>query len=421
MHGFARTTKLNNIGGRANYITDSKKQEEIVCKSEPVDWSPYQEYERTHRKSDQANNEGREVVVSLPNEWSKMDPQELEWQAHRLAVVAAGKENDMQWAVHWNKNRTNLHMHVIFSERSRDFNPGKWDRTIYQNKDGGVARRKADRAVDGNGNFIVLHKKGDLKDGFTAKDPAYVKRSWIPTMKEQLKQELQSMGVILEKPNPLHEYHEGKGDMAVVTRAKNDIIRANNAEIKRLMEHHPLSEQLYEAVRKHAYMAVKERQVLQLDVKNDQLLITQISYADHSKAKELRDLVDRFEVNSSKYEDLSGKMDRCHFYQIKKKQQLLAERELIVLDNKAILARAEELGVKFSNSLKADQLIKDIQDHAAQLLHPTPKPVQKHKTEKEKTRQTMKEWEKRIDRSKEMVPHHTEKPEKKRKSKSLEK
>ena len=350
-----------------------------------------------------------------------MDPQELEWQAHRLAVVAAGKETDMQWAVHWNKNRTNLHMHVIFSERTRDFNPGKWDRNIYQNKDGGVARKKADRAIDKNGNYIVLHKKGEVKEGFTAKDPAYIKRSWIPTVKDQLKQELQAMGVTLDPPNPLHEYHEGKGNMAAEIRAKNDIIRANNAEIKTLVAQHPLSEQMYEAVRKHAYMAVKDQQVLQLEVKNNQLLITQIQYADYSKAKELRGLADRFEVNSQKYSDLSGKMDRCHFFQKKKKQLLLAERELIVLDNKAILARAEELGVKFSDSLKSDQLIKDIHDHAAQLLHPTPKPVQKQKTEKEKTRQTMKDWEKRIERSKELVPQHPEKTKKKKNRNSLEK
>ena len=49
MKSFARVTKLSNIGGRADYITNEKKQEAILAKSEAVDWKPYRDFERRTR------------------------------------------------------------------------------------------------------------------------------------------------------------------------------------------------------------------------------------------------------------------------------------------------------------------------------------------------------------------------------------
>lgn len=74
-----------------------------------------------------------------------------------------------------------------------------------------------------------MHRKGDLKDGFTVKDPRYKNRGWVPAMKQQLQEQFAALGVVLEKPQPLHEYHEGKGKEAPTIRAKNEAIRENNA------------------------------------------------------------------------------------------------------------------------------------------------------------------------------------------------
>ena len=41
MKSFVRVTKLPSISGRAGYMSDPGKQEEIVVQSEPVDWQPY--------------------------------------------------------------------------------------------------------------------------------------------------------------------------------------------------------------------------------------------------------------------------------------------------------------------------------------------------------------------------------------------
>lgn len=72
MKGFARVTKLSSVGGRADYISNPDRQESIVAASAPVDWKPYHDYEMANQKTDRRNNEGREVVIALPNEWAAL-------------------------------------------------------------------------------------------------------------------------------------------------------------------------------------------------------------------------------------------------------------------------------------------------------------------------------------------------------------
>ena len=232
MKGFARMTKLSNVGGRADYISNPKRQEEILAKSESVDWKPYHEYEQKHQMSYQSNNEGRELIIALPNEWAKLPPERLQANAQRLAEKAIGKSTDMQWAVHWNKARTNLHLHVVFSERQKEKEPKRWDRDVYLREDGKVARKKSERATNPDGTYKPpVHKKGELKDGFTAKDPKYKDYKWLKDTKNELVYELRRMGAIMEYKNVLHEFHEGKGSDSATIKLKNEIIRENNARI----------------------------------------------------------------------------------------------------------------------------------------------------------------------------------------------
>lgn len=229
MQSFARVTKLPNIKGRGKYISDVRKQEEILAQSAPVDWTPYHEYEQAHQRTNTANNEGREVVVALPNEWATLPPAELSDRAQRLAEVAAGKSTDLQWAVHWNKARSNLHLHAVFSERTRTHGAGVYDRDVYLTEDGRVARRKADRAKNPDGtDKPPAHRKGESKGDFGPKDTRYKARSWPSTVKAQLATQLMAYGVEVERHPPFHEYHEGKGSQAPAIRAKNAVVREQN-------------------------------------------------------------------------------------------------------------------------------------------------------------------------------------------------
>lgn len=116
-------------------------------------------------------------------------PAELHARANTIAQTAIGKATDLQWAVHWNHARSNLHIHVIFSERQREKDAGRWDRDIYLTEDGKVARRRADRAKNPDGtDKPPVHRKGEEKGGFTAKDKTYTTKGWLADTKERLKQ-----------------------------------------------------------------------------------------------------------------------------------------------------------------------------------------------------------------------------------------
>lgn len=237
MKDFARATKLSSIAGRADYISNPARQEAIVATSAPVDWKPYQDFERANQKTDKRNNEGREVIVALPNEWRDLPGADLTDRAARLAAVAAGKSTDLQWAVHWNKAHTDLHLHVVFSERQREESAGKWDRDIYLTPEGKVARTKAERARNEDGTFKPpVHRKGEEKGGFTAKDTKYKSRAWLPEMKQALRQEFQRYGVQIDEPEPFHQFHEGKGKEAPRIHAKNLVVQTDNARLRELSD-----------------------------------------------------------------------------------------------------------------------------------------------------------------------------------------
>lgn len=236
MKSFARHTKLSNICGRVDYILNQDKQEEIVCHSEFVDFKEYANFEKSNQKTAIKNNEGREVVISIPNEWYELPRSELHEKCQYLAEVSCNKKTDMVWSCHWNKTRTNLHVHVVFSERTRllDQEVKRYDRDIYLTNEGKIARRKADRAVNPKTGEILppVHRKGEIKEGgFSAKDKTYKTKDWFEGTKERLQTEMEHMGVKFEEKGVLHEWHEGKGKYSYITKEKNEVIREVNRRI----------------------------------------------------------------------------------------------------------------------------------------------------------------------------------------------
>lgn len=243
MYTYVRATKLPDIVGRSAYITNATgrhKAEDIVCCGGAVeDWKPYQTYERNHQRSSEPNNEGRELIIALPNSWGGLIGKPLlKSRMESLIQQLIGKNTDHQYAVHWNKTHTNLHAHIIFSERQKcpqtnakgatsDF----YDRDIYLTQDGKIARRKADRAVDEQGNVKPpVHRKGEPKEQeFTAKDTKYKSKEWLQGVKQAVKRRF---ALEIEKKhitNYLHTYHEGKAPRAAeIVKQRNEIIRSIN-------------------------------------------------------------------------------------------------------------------------------------------------------------------------------------------------
>ena len=162
---YGRITKLNNVAGRSEYISDAKRQEEIVLHEVHMqyDWSFYAQFEREHSQKGQSNNEALEIVIAIPNDLYE-DKIKLKNFCDSLAKKIVGGRHDYEYAVHWNHDRTNLHMHLIFSEREPvlEREPKVYAKDIWQDKDTHkLAKANAENAE-------LVHRKGEVqkdKDG----------------------------------------------------------------------------------------------------------------------------------------------------------------------------------------------------------------------------------------------------------------
>lgn len=228
MHAYCRITKITNAVGRADYISNEKRQEDIVAKSkDEVDWKELHQFEHENRRSMVQNNDARELIIALPNEWGGGRVEEIEKRCDELAEELIPDGYEKQWAVHWNQSHTNLHMHLMFAERQRlEYDCRRWDRDIWIDANGKVARRSADRVT-------LLHKKGSPKDKlYDVKNPRFKTKSWLRETRDKVKEFLASYMIRIDDPNPLHQIHVGKGKDAPRREMANDIIRAANEEIR---------------------------------------------------------------------------------------------------------------------------------------------------------------------------------------------
>lgn len=243
MYTYVRSVKLPDIRGRSAYITNKTgrhKDEDILCIGGPTsDWLPYVQYEKQHQRSSAQNNEGRELTVALPNSWGNLINRPLlKNRVESLAKKLLGKNSDYQYAVHWNSSHTNLHVHYIYSERIKHSQTNAkgatsdfYDRDIYLTNEGKIARKKADRAVDEQGNVKPpIHRKGEPKNvEFSAKDTKYKSKAWVQEVKKVVSRTFALEADKKHVTNYLHTYHEGKAPAAAErTKAINSSIRAVN-------------------------------------------------------------------------------------------------------------------------------------------------------------------------------------------------
>ena len=238
MNVFLQMTKLSNIVGRADYITDPERQENILCSSPPIDFKPYQDYERKNRKSTSKNNEGRELMIALPTDLLNRSREEIAAAAHQIATAAANKDTDMRWALHHcTKNgKDNLHLHVVFSERQHvpDIKiPKHYTRDVYHTKRGTIARNKSERAKNPDGtDKPPAHRKGDvIQQGFfTKKCDYYKQKSFIWDTKQVIAAEFKKLG-IGQLENHFKYYKQGRGSDSAKIKEKNSLIKNLNKQV----------------------------------------------------------------------------------------------------------------------------------------------------------------------------------------------
>ncbi|MDN6390173.1 MAG: hypothetical protein L0J96_10905, partial [Lactococcus lactis] len=190
---FARQTKLGNVVGRSEYITDPKRQEDIVFHSKKHlhhSWEDYADFEKENQKSKDKNNEGREIIIALPHKLES-DLPKLEKIIDEYSFKLLGKKRDFEYAVHWNEKKTNLHAHIIYSERERvtEREPKRYKRDMWfniennrmakANSEGAELRYKKDE--------IMKDKEGNVRydsNPFTSKDIKFKNRSFNDEIKK---------------------------------------------------------------------------------------------------------------------------------------------------------------------------------------------------------------------------------------------
>lgn len=217
---YSRVTKINNVTGRSDYISNPDRQEflKLTGKSRDFEWKEYAEFEKENQKSQEKNNEARELVIALPNEMSEsFSDKILEEFSHDLAQELLGENRDYEFALHWNKTQTNFHMHLLFSERERKTEriPKVYTRDMWFDK---TTNRMAKANAE---NAELRHEKGEtMKDKqgnirydeapFTKKDSKFTERSWLKSHQETIQNVLAEYHYVLNIFDDKHEIAQKK-------------------------------------------------------------------------------------------------------------------------------------------------------------------------------------------------------------------
>ena len=183
-HSFIQMSKLSNVKGRISYISDPKRQEYLYAtfstREDMTFWNDLakecqEEFKRfgTEGKCIEA----RELIIALPEEYTKFDPN----QVLREFTEQFKKRYDVECvsALHHNKTKKNYHIHLIFSERRLLPEPEVKiaTRSVFYDELGKRVRTK--KEIPGEDGQIregcIVIKKGEAyeKHLFTAKDEVF--------------------------------------------------------------------------------------------------------------------------------------------------------------------------------------------------------------------------------------------------------
>lgn len=270
---YGRVAKISNAAGRSDYITDEKRQEEIVLHKENMQysWEEHSAFEKAHQKTNVANNEALEVHVALPNSLAQ-EKEKLEQVCDDLAHGIVGDNKDYEYSVHWNHSRTNLHVHILFSERENqmDLEPKVYKKDIWQDKD----THKLAKA--NSENAILIHKKGEVQrdkegnikyqtDIFKAKDTKFVQSSFVHDKNRIVESVMKSHGYNLEyqdKGSPYLAqkklYKGASKDYLEKAKAWNKEVQRYNEGVKQHIELEPVQLENYISIKQEVLENVKD-------------------------------------------------------------------------------------------------------------------------------------------------------------------
>ena len=192
-HSFIQMSKLPNVKGRISYIISKAKQENLYATYRTADstfWSNLaRESQQEFKRSGTTGKciEARELIIALPELYTKFDPDKVLKDFTDLFRKRYGVE--CVSALHHNKRKTNYHIHLIFSERKLLPEPDVKVaiRSVFFNEAGQRVRTK--KEITGEDGQIrkgcTVIKKGEVYEShlFTTKDGAFKSEAFLDEVK----------------------------------------------------------------------------------------------------------------------------------------------------------------------------------------------------------------------------------------------
>ena len=193
-NSFIEMAKLHDLSGRITYISSHAKQEHLyevyVTEPDRAFWRELAKCNQEEFEKSGTNGkciEARELMIALPESFISYDHDYL-----LKKMVDKFKEKygvECFAALHHNKRKTNLHIHMIFAERKRLDQPEEKTatRNMFYDEQGRHVRTKKE-ILDSEGNIrkgCKIIKKGEVYERkiFTIKDSRFKQESFLDEAK----------------------------------------------------------------------------------------------------------------------------------------------------------------------------------------------------------------------------------------------
>lgn len=227
MSGYLSSRKLTNVKGRINYITNEKKQENIIDYHNTTDSNFWRmlakESQQRHEEVIAGGKccESRELIIGIPQN-SRVTAKEIcdtFKEKYKVECTCAIHQNNKEGVV-------NRHCHLIFSERQKLNEPEvieerKAARTYYYNEKGQKCKKADAVKIVRKGTIL---QKGGIRN-FTDKNEYFKSQKFVYECKEIFLKDMLNIEWSLEsekRNKELSEKHIGKNN------PKESYIKKNN-------------------------------------------------------------------------------------------------------------------------------------------------------------------------------------------------
>ena len=242
-HSFIRQSKLSDVAGRIDYISNPKRQEHLYAtyQTDGVTQEFWKNLARENQLDFKASGttgtciEGREFIIALPERFVEYEPDDVV----RLFTDSFHKRYDVECsaALHHNKKMTNYHIHLVFSERKILEHPEVKiaTRNMFYDEQGKHRRTKKE-ILDEQGNIRTgcsIIPKGEVYEShiFTKKEEWFKSKAFTREVKEMFTEIINCH--VKEESEKLSVFQQGGVYLATKKIGKNNPkeaeIRADNA------------------------------------------------------------------------------------------------------------------------------------------------------------------------------------------------